>query len=66
MYKWNTDLLNYLREQLNNWSIVLEVLVDENEETVKNYLPKDQLMAMEQKNPVLSQMRKQFDLDIDY
>ena len=59
------DLIEFLREKLQNWGITLEAIVEEVEDS-PSFLPRDQLKAMEEKNPTLAKMRQEFDLDIDY
>ena len=57
-------LLDYLKEKLNNFSLVLEVTV--NEESAKKFAftPEEKYDKLRQKNPALDILRKEFDLDL--
>jgi DNA polymerase-3 subunit gamma/tau len=62
------NLLDFLRERLNNWKIQLEVVMDESEKKDGDslYNPNDKFAAMVEKNPLLKKFKDQFDLDIDH
>lgn len=66
--KIKSDLLAYVRKQLNNWSIRFTYTVDEGNEDVKEnlYSSKDRFKKMSEKNPTLLKMQKLFNLDIDF
>ena len=58
------DLLIYLRKQLNNYSINLEITVNEDLEKQFVYTPREKFEKMNEKNPSMSLLKKTFDLDI--
>lgn len=58
------DLLIYLRKQLNNYSINLEISVNEDLEKQFVYTPREKFEKMNEKNPNMKLLRKTFDLDI--
>ena len=61
------ELINFLREKLNNHFIEVEVeLSDAPEEEVKFLNGKDKFEAMAEKNPKLITLKNLFKLDIDY
>ncbi|MFD2588645.1 DNA polymerase III subunit gamma/tau [Croceitalea marina] len=57
-------MLNYLKEQLNNYAITLQITV--NEETSKKFAftPEEKYEKLKEKNPVIDLLRKEFDLDL--
>lgn len=57
-------MLNYLKEQLNNYSISLQINV--NEETAKKFAftPEEKYEKLREKNPAIDLLRKEFDLDL--
>ena len=59
------EFLDFLRSQLSNNSIALEIKIEE-AEVSKAYKPKDKFDALSKKNPVLLDFKKRFDLEIDY
>lgn len=56
-------LLNYLKEKLQNHSIVIQISV--NEESAKKYAftPEEKYEKLKEKNPAIELLRKEFDLD---
>lgn len=56
-------MLNYLKEQLNNHSITLQITV--NEEAAKKFAftPEEKYQKLKDKNPAIELLRKEFDLD---
>ncbi len=60
-----TEILNYLRTQLNNFSIQLETIIVEQMESKKPYTSTDKYQFMVKKNPSLETFRKTFNLDLD-
>ena len=60
------ELMAYLREHLNNWSIRLNAVVVEDKESQKLYTPRDKYLRMVEKNPKLNDLKQKLDLDIDY
>ena len=57
------DLMEYLRQKLNNYFIDLKITV--NEETAKKfaYTPAEKYEKLREKNPTIDILRKEFDLD---
>lgn len=60
------DLINYLREKLNNFSIVLRTLVQEVEKEKTYYSAEERYKYLADKYPIIEKLRKKLDLDIDY
>ena len=58
------SLLNYLRKSLNNFEIDLEIEVNESEVKRYAYTPREKYEKLNEINPKLDQLRKEFDLDI--
>lgn len=58
------DLLSFLRKELNNYDVSLEITI--NEEKVKQYAytAKEKYQKLKEKNPNLALLKKTFDLDI--
>jgi hypothetical protein len=56
------ELLNYLREQLNNTKIDLELVIDKEAETKGVYTIKDKYEKLVEINPAVDVFRKKFDL----
>jgi len=57
-------LFQFMYKKLNNYSIELEILV--NEEVSKKYAftPQDKYEKLREKNPLIDKLRSDFDLDI--
>lgn len=62
------NLLEFLREKLNNWRIQLNVVIDETETKDGDslYEPSAKFAAMAEKNPLLKELKNRFDLDIEH
>ena len=58
--------LDEIRKQLQNNSVGLEIELLQNIEKTKAYKPKDVFKVMAEKNPALLELKKRFDLEIDY
>jgi len=58
------DLLNFLREKLENYDIDLSMEVNETAEKRYAYTPKEKFEKLKEKNPLIEKLRKEFDLDI--
>ena len=65
MLNEKTEILNYLRTRLNNFSIQLETIIVEQMEIKKPYTSTDKYQFMAKKNPSLETFRKTFNLDLD-
>ncbi|MCH2214451.1 MAG: DNA polymerase III subunit gamma/tau [Flavobacteriales bacterium] len=63
-----SNLMEFLREALNNWKIQLKVVIDEAEKKDGDslYDPADKFKAMAEKNPLLKDFKDRFDLDIEH
>ncbi|MBA3986354.1 MAG: DNA polymerase III subunit gamma/tau [Flavobacteriales bacterium] len=64
MVRSQQDLLRFLSKKLNNYSIGLDIEV--NEKAEKNYLytPREKFEKLREKYPLMDKLRKTFDLDI--
>lgn len=61
-----TDVLNYLRKELYNSTIHLEVVVSKEEAKTMIYTQADKFKFMAEKNPALHELRSVLGLDYDY
>lgn len=57
-------LMRFLRKQLNNTEITLEILVSEEEAKNYAYTPEEKYEKLQRKNPDLDLLRKTFDLEL--
>ncbi|MFO0323065.1 MAG: hypothetical protein ACK504_11645 [Bacteroidota bacterium] len=60
------DMLDELRIILKNKQTQLEIKVLQTIDSVKAYKPMDKFKIMAEKNPLLLELKKRFDLDIEY
>lgn len=60
------DMLDELRKLVNNRQTQLEIKVSEITGEIKAYKPSDKFKLMAEKNPALLELKKRFDLDIEY
>lgn len=60
------NFLDELRLKVQNSRIGLEIQISKSEAQVKAYKPMDIFKAMSDKNPALLELKKRFDLEIDY
>lgn len=60
------DMLDEFRLLLKNKQTQLEIRVSEVQGEVKAYKPSDKFKQMAEKNPALLELKKRFDLDIEY
>ncbi len=58
------ELLGYLREKLQNYDIDLSIEVNETAVKRYAYTPREKYEKLKEKNPLLDNLRKEFDLDI--
>ena len=58
------ELLEFLREKLKNHDIILDITVNEEEEKKYAYSPREKFEKMKQMNPLIDDLRREFDLDI--
>ncbi|MBN3035814.1 MAG: DNA polymerase III subunit gamma/tau [Bacteroidales bacterium] len=66
MKQRSTDLLGFLRKELHNHGIRLQVLVHEKPDQEKPYTPTERYRTMAEKNPALRDLKERLDLEIDY
>ena len=60
-----TDLLGFLRKELNNYSITLKTIINIVDSERKPYTATDKFKRMAEKNPAINKLKQQFDLDIE-
>lgn len=58
------ELLEFLREKLQNHEIILDITVNEEEEKRYAYSPREKFERMKEINPLIDELRREFDLDI--
>lgn len=61
-----SNLLGFLRRELNNYGVDLVTEVIQHQEESKHLTSKDKFLAMVEKNPVLAELRERLGLDIEY
>lgn len=61
-----SSLLDFLRKELNNYQIQIEVVINENPSNDKPYTPDDKFNHMAKKNPEIINLKDQLDLYPDY
>ncbi len=57
-------LLEFLKEELNNHDIELEVSVNESLQKKYAFTPQEKYEKLREKNPLIDKLRKEFDLDL--
>lgn len=60
------DLLDALRNLLSNRQTLLNIIVSEIAGEVKAYKPDDKFKMMAEKNPALLELKRRFDLNVEY
>ncbi|MDR2037890.1 MAG: DNA polymerase III subunit gamma/tau [Bacteroidales bacterium] len=63
--KINSDLLRYIREELKNKQIKIELSIIEKQENQKAYTAEDKFTQMSKKNPALLTFKQRFMLDFE-
>ena len=58
------ELLNFLREKLENFDIDLDITVNETAEKKYAYSPREKYEKLKEKNPLIERFRTEFGLDI--
>lgn len=58
------NLLNFLSKKLNNYSISLDIEVNEAEQKNYLYTPRERFERLREKYPIMEKLKKTFDLDI--
>jgi len=61
-----SNLLTFLRQELNNYGIQLKIELNKVDDSVKHLSSKDKFMKMADKNPALHELRERLNLDIEY
>ncbi len=62
-----TSLLAFLRKNLSNYSIDLNLKVEASPVTNENpYTPSEKFKKLAEKNPLINELKKKFDLEIEY
>lgn len=59
-------ILDFLRKELNNFSISIETVINKDTVTKKAYTPQEKFMKMGEKNPALINLAKSFDAEVGY
>lgn len=57
------ELLHFLREKLNNYTVDLSITVNEEMKQTVPYSEKDKYEYLKEKNPAIEKLRKALDLD---
>jgi len=60
------DLMDFLRAELINQEIQLEVIIQETSDQAKHYTPEEKLRYMEEKYPALKALKEGLELEIEY
>ena len=60
------QILDFLRNQLNNYQIQLETKLADKKDEDRAYSPTDKFNKMVEINPALNQLKNQLNLEIDY
>ena len=62
-----SNILGFLKKSLINNSIQFNIIIKELEkQEIKAYSPEDKFKEMAEKNPIILEMKDQFDLELDY
>jgi DNA polymerase-3 subunit gamma/tau len=61
-----TEMMEFLRERLNNYKIQLKTSIAETQRNLKPYTDKEKFELMAGKNPALRTLREELDLEIEY
>lgn len=64
--RFRSDLISYLKRQLNNGKITLETEVLKEDTKRMIYTNKDKFDYLAEKNPILNQLRERLGLDPDF
>lgn len=60
------EMLDHVRKDLNHNGVAIEISVSQQVQETKAYKPADKFKFMAEKNPMLLELKKRFDLDIEY
>lgn len=61
-----SEILGFLRKELKNTNLRLQLSITRNEADKKPYTPSEKFKRMAEKNPLLHRLKQEFDLDIEY
>ncbi|MBC8486917.1 MAG: DNA polymerase III subunit gamma/tau [Bacteroidetes bacterium] len=61
-----SEILGFLRKELNNYQVQLNVKVVEHAPNDKPYTPQEKFNRMAEKNPALKKLKEQLNLEIDF
>ncbi len=61
-----SNIMFFLREELNNYHIQLDTRIEESHEEKKAYLPEEIYQEMVKKNPNIKKLKDELDLELDY
>jgi DNA polymerase-3 subunit gamma/tau len=59
------NLLDFLRKELNNYALQLNLVMTESEEKATMYTATEKYKYLSEKNPAINKLRQTFDLDLD-
>ena len=59
------EMLDFLRNELRNFKINLNVIISENEDSNRPYTGEEKYRAMLDKNPTLKELKDRLDLEVD-
>ena len=59
------EILKYLRQKLNNYSLQFEITIIKNAKKLEPYSPQEKFQYMAEKNPNLLILKQKLDLDIE-
>jgi DNA polymerase-3 subunit gamma/tau len=60
------DILTFLRNNLNNYKLQLQLTLNKNPENTKPFTPQEKFKKMAEKNPAIKKLKDKFDLEIDF
>lgn len=61
-----TEMMEFIRQQLNNYKIHLTTRIADNLKTIRPYTEKEKFDMLAGKNPALRTLREELDLEIEY
>jgi DNA polymerase III subunit gamma/tau len=66
IFEQKPEILSFLRKNLNNYAVNLEVKVTDTPKVHKAYLPAEKFQKMVEKNPDVEKLKNDLDLDLIY
>ena len=67
MQEVKSDLLQYLRQSLQNFYLNVDITVELTDNTLSvPYTPSEKFTALAQQYPALNELKKRLDLDLEY